>query len=76
VRRSSSHIAATLQKGYRPPGVCAASALMTGAAPLREPNEFVREVHTRMPVIRKSITMHGYLVKPEKKSWSLSRRTE
>jgi hypothetical protein len=36
----------------------------------------VREIHTRMPVIQKNITMLGYLVKPEKKVWSLTRQTD
>jgi hypothetical protein len=46
------------------------STIITG-----EPNEFVRQIHTRMPVIyRKSIATLGSPVQPEKKSWSLTRR--
>jgi hypothetical protein len=42
-----------------------------------EPNEFLREMHTRMESShRKSVTILGYLAKPEKKSWSLTRQIE
>jgi hypothetical protein len=40
-----------------------------------EPNEFVREIHTRMPVIR-SITKLGLPVNPEKRFSFNFRRTE
>jgi hypothetical protein len=48
------------------------STIITG-----EPNEFVREIQTRMPVILpKDITILGYLVKQEKRFWSGFRQIE
>ena len=42
-----------------------------------EPNEFVREIHTGCQLFcRKSITILGYPVKPEKRLWSLTRQSE
>jgi hypothetical protein len=42
-----------------------------------EPNEFLSEIYTRMRVILpEEDTMLGYLVKPVKRFWFLTRRTE